>query len=59
MHIIIFKMRSKFAATLAIAYAEASSIKVGLVSDLHMNLAYDGLAGIDDNCVSGSSAQES
>ena len=52
-------MRSLFASTLAFAYAEASSIKVGIVGDLHMNLAYDGLAGIDDNCVASSTKKES
>ena len=36
-------MKLQVAATLAVASAQAS-IKVGVVSDLHMNLAYDSKA---------------
>ena len=35
--------------------AQAGSIKVGLISDLHLNLGYDSQASADDNCVSGGS----
>ena len=44
-----------FATVLVAACAQAGSIKVGLISDLHLNLAYDQLASEDDNCVSGGS----
>ena len=44
-----------FATVLVAACAQASNIKVGLISDLHLNLAYDKLASEDDNCVSGGS----
>ena len=42
-----------FASVLVAACAQARSIKVGLISDLHLNLAYDQQASEDDNCVSG------
>ena len=36
----------------------SNALKVGVISDLHTNLAYDGLVSKDDNCVAGGSSAD-
>ena len=49
---------NKLQITLAIAANLANCLKVGIVSDMHMNLDYDAMGGDDDNCTSSFEGQE-
>ena len=44
----------KFQLATATAALTANALKVGVISDIHSNTAYNGWASEDDNCVSGS-----
>ena len=44
-------MLSNFTLLATIAAVTARALKVGVISDLHLNQAYNSLGGTDDNCV--------
>lgn len=50
-----FEIASLAAASLAVS---SNALKVGVVSDLHLNLEYDSWASVDDNCFSSSTGKE-
>jgi hypothetical protein len=51
-------LSSKFAALLA-ATANASNLRIGVISDIHLNPYYDATASVDENCWSTATSKES
>ena len=48
-------MKLQVAAAIAAASAKAT-LKVGVIGDLHMNMAYDSMGSDSDNCIKGNSS---
>lgn len=49
-------MLSNFSLSIALAATSAHALKVGVVSDLHTNMAYSATASESDNCVASNSS---
>jgi hypothetical protein len=43
-------MLTNFSLLAALAAVSAHGLKVGVISDIHLNLAYSGTGSEDDNC---------